>query len=339
MGTDGAHCGLAYRPHIDGLRAIAVLGVLLFHFGAPLRGGFLGVDIFYVISGYLIFKSILGDLNAGSFSFVDFYQRRLRRLFPAFAAVTLVTAAISSAFLFPTQLVSFEKSLIAAATFTTNFYFYGTTSYFSPLATSIPLLHYWSLAVEEQFYLLFPLAVVLLNRFGYRTLLTAIALITLGSLIACEIINRFNPTAAFYLLPFRAFELLIGSLTAVQVPTKHLVRARSLAATAIFLGVILILGAMLLINDTVELPGLFTLVPCLGTAAVIWGGEHAYGSHCVKLLSFRPLVQIGRLSYSLYLVHWPIVVFSKAWGAEIESPVSWCGQWGHRSHLPGSAMK
>jgi peptidoglycan/LPS O-acetylase OafA/YrhL len=119
MGAYGPHRGLAYRPHIDGLRAVAVLGVLLFHFGAPLKGGFVGVDIFYVISGYLIFNSILGDLDAGSFSFVDFYQRRLRRLFPAFAAVTLVVAALSCLFLVPTQLVSFQKSLIAAATLST----------------------------------------------------------------------------------------------------------------------------------------------------------------------------------------------------------------------------
>src|SRR5258708_5673721 len=139
----GKHLGLKYRPHIDGLRAIAVLGVVLFHFGVPVNGGFIGVDIFYVISGFLISKSGLADLSVGSFSVLQFYERRLTRIIPALAVTTLFVAAFSASILLPTQLLDFEKSLIAAVTFTTNFYFYASTGYFSPSATTMPLLHYW----------------------------------------------------------------------------------------------------------------------------------------------------------------------------------------------------
>jgi peptidoglycan/LPS O-acetylase OafA/YrhL len=311
--------GLGYQPHIDGMRAIAVVGVLLLHFGAPISGGFTGVDIFYVISGYLISKSIMTDLAGGSFSFWEFYQRRIRRLFPAFAAVTFIVALVSSFVLLPSQLVAFEKSLIAAATFTSNIYFYGATGYFSPAATTVPLLHYWSLGIEEQFYLVAPLAMVGVYRLKRSWQVACICIATALSLAACIAASHSHPAAAFYLLPFRAFELLLGSLIAFFAGTRKFACTQALADATAALGIVLMIGTMLLIDDSMRYPGTLTLLPCIGAAAVIWAGDRADNAVSLKVLSASPLVFIGKLSYSLYLVHWPIVVFANLLGADVKS--------------------
>ena len=317
--TFPVHTELGYQSHIDGMRAIAVAGVLLLHFGAPVRGGFAGVDIFYVISGYLISKSIMTDLNGGSFSLLEFYQRRIRRLFPAFAAVTFMVSLVSAFVLLPSQLVDFENSLIAAATFTSNIYFYSTTGYFSPAATTIPLLHYWSLGIEEQFYLVAPLTMIGMYRLKQRWQVACICLATGLSLAACIAASHTHPTAAFYLLPFRAFELLLGCLVAFSAGMKKFACTRPVADVTAVAGIALMIGTMLLIDDFMRYPGALTLLPCIGAAAVILAGERTSNSVGLCLLSYSPLVFIGKLSYSLYLVHWPIVVFGNLLGADLKS--------------------
>lgn len=313
MGIDVKHHRLRYRPHIDGLRAIAVMGVLLFHVGLPVQGGFVGVDVFYVISGFLITKSIVSDLAAGSFSLLGFYERRMRRIFPAMAVVMFAAAVVAVPVLLPTQLVGFVRSLIAAATYTTNFYFNRTAGYFAPDATTLPLLHYWSLAVEEQFYLLFPLSMLLLRRLPPRRLFRVLFAAFAVSLVACEIMSYFKPTAAFYLLPFRAFELLTGSLIALPLDSGRISSNGRIVSAAISLGLMLVVGSMALIDETMRFPGLLALAPCGGAALLLWGGERVHDQACLKLLSWRPLVFIGAISYSLYLVHWPVVVFLNAY--------------------------
>lgn len=279
------------------------MGVVLFHFGAWwLPGGFAGVDVFFVISGYVISSSIFRELDAGGFSIVEFYARRARRIVPAFFVVTAATSIASLVILYPDQLVAYAKSALAASLFAGNIYFFWTTSYFAPGGTEIPLLHYWSLGVEEQFYLFFPIAALGIFRFARRWTVAALAVLAVLSLVACEWTVHRYPAAAFYLFPFRAFELLIGCLLAAT-PT---VPKWAQLPTAL-VGVSCVVGAMLLIDESVPFPGLWALVPCLGAAAVIAGGEHNPVS---RMLSLRPFSFIGDISYSLYLVHWPIVTLA-----------------------------
>jgi peptidoglycan/LPS O-acetylase OafA/YrhL len=301
------HRSLTYRPHIDGLRAIAVVGVVLFHFGArTLPGGFIGVDVFFVISGFLISKTLYREISDGEFSLASFYERRARRILPAFYAVSIASAVAALFILLPQGLVSFAKSLIAAALFSSNIFFYATSNYFAPAANEMPLIHYWSLAVEEQFYLLFPLLIVAIFRWSPRHLAVVIAILLLASLGASEAMVRVDPPAAFYLLPFRAFELLIGSLLAL--PGTRFPISQGVAGVSTLVGAALILGGMVAIHEDMRFPGLTALIPCLGAALVIWGSEKTTTSPA-QLLGSTPIAFLGKLSYSLYLVHWPVAVF------------------------------
>jgi peptidoglycan/LPS O-acetylase OafA/YrhL len=295
---------LAYRHHIDGLRAIAVMGVVIFHFTpSALPGGFVGVDVFFVISGFLITKLICTDIAAGRFSFFDFYARRVRRILPAFFSVSIVTAALAYFLLLPPALVQFSQSLLASSLFSANMFFYFTSGYFAPEAHSIPLLHYWSLGVEEQFYALFPLMMFLLRRRQPTVRLAAIVAIFAASLIASQLILRSDPSAAFYLLPFRAFELLTGSLVA-SAPVRL---GRPAGVPAAATGLMTIFASMYFVSETTPFPGFMALAPCLGTAVVLMVGEESPA--LLRLLSVPLLGIIGRTSYSIYLVHWPLVVF------------------------------
>ncbi|MBB4003083.1 peptidoglycan/LPS O-acetylase OafA/YrhL [Aurantimonas endophytica] len=283
--------------------------MVVYHFGAKwLPGGFIGVDVFFVISGFLISKSIYRELDNGTFSIADFYVRRARRIIPAFLAVSLATTILAALILFPNQLVEFAKSLVYSAFFLANAYFYSASDYFAPAAEEIPLLHYWSLGVEEQFYILFPLLAICCYRFSPRLMPAAVLLLGALSLIAAEWMLSVDPAAAFYLLPFRAFEILIGSVLAL--PGFPFSSDRRTAAGAVIAGVSVILGGMVFIDSSVPFPGVTALIPCLGAAAIIWGGERVTTAPA-RMLGSSPMLFWGAISYSLYLVHWPIVVFSK----------------------------
>jgi peptidoglycan/LPS O-acetylase OafA/YrhL len=298
-----------YRPEIDGLRAIAILPVVFFHADIPgFSGGFVGVDVFFVISGYLITAIVARAIAEQNFSFARFYERRVRRIFPALFFV-LVCCTVATLALFPPGLlVNYGKSLAAVALFAGNIFFYHTApgdGYFETGAVVQPLLHCWSLAVEEQFYLLLPIGLVLLHRWAGHYLKLALivaAAISFGLSLWCE------PVAAFYLLPSRAWELLLGSFLAVGVfPALHNRALREIASCA---GIALIAAAVAFVDKDTGYSFPYALAPCLGAALIIHASDA--GPCCVqRVLAIRPLVFIGAISYSLYLWHWPLIFFAK----------------------------
>ena len=302
---------VTYRPDIDGLRALAILPVVLFHLDVSIvSGGFTGVDVFFVISGYLITAVLLRDIEGGAFSLVRFYERRVRRLFPALFAMLAVSSAVAAAVLLPRDLDAYFQSVVATALFVANLLFKKSDGYFEPRAQAEPLLHAWSLAVEEQFYILFPLCLWLLMRVARKWTGWILMLIAVGSLCGAELILRGHGSArtAFYSAPFRAWELLIGSVLALGfVPAVRAAGPRVALAVA---GVLAILYGFVALSPRSVFPGLAALYPCLGAAALI----HAHGSGTTpvsRLLEWRPVVFIGKISYSLYLWHWPLIVFAK----------------------------
>jgi peptidoglycan/LPS O-acetylase OafA/YrhL len=305
-----------YRPEIDGLRALAVLPVLFFHTEIPgFSGGFVGVDIFYVISGYLITSVIAKDVAVGRFSFVSFYDRRIRRIFPALFAVVFFSLLLGALLLVPKDFAAFGKSLIAITFFVSNIFFKragGGQGYFGDDSHSQVLLHTWSLSVEEQFYLFFPTVLLLLARFAKKRTRKYLWLGALVSFVINIWATRYRPHGAFYLLIPRAWELLLGALLAMKAvpPLKRRV-SREIVG---FLGLGLIAWAVSVFTTDTTFPGFAALFPCLGAWLIIYAGEN--GPSSVRtILSFRPLVFIGVISYSLYLWHWPIFVFGKYFAA------------------------
>jgi peptidoglycan/LPS O-acetylase OafA/YrhL len=298
--------GLKYRADIDGLRAIAVLGVLLYHLDPRLvPGGYVGVDVFFVISGFLISKIIYAELQAGDFSIARFYVRRARRILPALLSVLLVTSIISMLLLYPGERVQYAQSAVASILFSANLYFYATLNYFSPAADEIPLLHLWSLGIEEQFYILFPLLALLLTRIRRRVFTGLLVLLFAASLATCVWTLQTNPSSAFYLLPFRAFELLVGSLIAL-VPASW-APSKRLGTAFTWLGLAAIGAAMYGFDKNTPFPGFAALLPCAGAALLIMAQGHGLPG---RVLASRFMVWVGKRSYSLYLVHWPIIVFA-----------------------------
>ncbi|MBB5729222.1 acyltransferase family protein [Sphingomonas prati] len=296
---------IKYRPDIDGLRAVAVGAVLLFHAGfTAFSGGFVGVDVFFVISGYLIGRALFADADAGRLSIARFYERRFRRILPALLVVMLATLVVGTFVLLPSELIGLGKSIVASALFGANFYFHATQNYFGGVPLSKPLLHMWSLAVEEQYYLVWPIVVLLLYRFGlkrWRTPLIVVA-ITL-SLAAAEVMLSYSPKTTFYMLPMRAWELLAGALIATgDLPA---VRRRASAEALSAVGLALILAPIFLYTETIRFPGLSAVPPVLGTALLIHIGQ-SVPSRTHRLLSLPPVLFVGLISYSLYLWHWPI---------------------------------
>jgi peptidoglycan/LPS O-acetylase OafA/YrhL len=294
---------LNYRPDIDGLRTLAVVPVILFHAGATwLPGGFVGVDIFFVISGYLISSIILRESAAGNFSFLRFYERRLRRIIPALLVVLIVTVAVFQVIALPDQAQQTAESGIAALLSVSNFYFWRTSGYFAPAAEFMPLLHTWTLAVEEQFYLLFPLVVLVLLKLRlpikWVFVMGTVAAFALGYWLSLE-----KPSVAYYLLPARAWELAIGAVLAVGVVPA--VRGALMREFLPAFGIGLIVFSMFYIRSDMLFPGWVALMPCLGTAMVIHAGGQSWVAQ--KVLAARPVVFVGLLSYSLYLWHWPVL--------------------------------
>jgi peptidoglycan/LPS O-acetylase OafA/YrhL len=299
---------LKYRKDIDGLRALAVMSVVFYHIGLPLPGGFVGVDIFYTISGFLIGSIILRQTSDGIFTFAGFYERRIRRIFPALLVMLLVSLILAYKYLLPIELVSFSKSLAAACFSISNIFFWLQSGYFDAPASETPLLHTWSLAIEEQFYVFLPILLVLLHRFAPRRINLAICLFTAVSLLI-SIYGAYRfPSASFYLLHTREWELLLGTILALEgIPKLRSPLARHVAGVV---GVTLISAALLLYHNWTPFPGLAAVPPCLGTALIIAAGES--GENVIgRMLSLKPVVFIGLISYSLYLWHWPVIVFYK----------------------------
>src|SRR5580704_1090978 len=298
---------LTYRPDIDGLRAVAVLLVVAFHTGiGKFRGGFVGVDVFFVISGFLISSVILAEISAGHFSIAAFYERRIRRIFPALVVMMFVTSFLAAKYFLPSELTDYAKSLLAATFSVSNFYFWRQSGYFDAPAALKPLLHTWSLAVEEQFYIVFPLFLVLIRKLFPERLRTAVVLFALASFVVSAYGAFYAPVSTFYMLHTRAWELLLGTIISLNILPD--IKSPLWRNVATIVGLGLIVAAGVFYTSTTPFPGIAALAPCVGSALIISTGRS--GSSVVgRALSLKPVVFIGLISYSLYLWHWPIIVF------------------------------
>lgn len=298
------------RRDIDGLRALAVIPVVLFHFGFnTFSGGFVGVDVFFVISGFLITSILFREISAQRFSFVDFWARRARRIIPALSVVLLATLALGWLLLTAKDFSELGRTVRYQSLFISNILFMREDGYFQPASDLKPLLHTWSLAVEEQYYIFFPLLMVVLMRYlrQWRWMLFAILLVSFGLNIA-YIDSR--PDFTFFSLPTRAWELLCGAMLAVTPAPKKAIRPWVYQLVGLA-GLAAVLLAVFTFDKTTVFPGWAALLPVLGTTALIWSG--AQGSTWVgRALSLRPMVCVGLLSYSLYLWHWPVYVYANA---------------------------
>ena len=303
---------IKYRRDIDGLRAVAVVPVLLFHLGFSfLSGGFVGVDVFFVISGYLIGRTINQEIKSGTFSILNFYNRRFRRILPALFFMSAVIWIAITAWFLPDSAAQNGAGMLAATLSVSNILFWRTISYFTN-GENQAFLHTWSLGVEEQFYLFFPLFMVFtyaVSRIARRDLLLPLTVDTAAiSLALCVILKQTRVSFAFYMLPTRTWELLLGVLVSLD-PIHHLAirwRREAVATT----GLLLIVLSMVLIDQHTPFPGIAALAPCLGGALLIAAG--ACGATTVgRLLESRPMVFIGLISYSLYLWHWPLIIVAR----------------------------
>ncbi|HUP88519.1 MAG TPA: acyltransferase [Longimicrobiales bacterium] len=300
---------MRYRREIDGLRALAVLPVMLFHAGFPtFSGGFVGVDVFFVVSGYLITTIILADLERGAFSLIHFYERRARRILPVLFLVVIACIPPAWLWLPPSELTSFSKSIVAVPLFVSNFFFWKDGGYFQTAAELKPLLHTWSLAVEEQYYVFFPMFMLIAWRYGRRFVLWSLLIIALISLAAAELGAVWRPVANFFLLPTRAWELAVGALVAFHLAKSPLhsptLKLRQVLA---ILGFVLLLVSIFAYTDATPFPSVYGLLPTLGTALIIlYASSETYVG---RLLSVPILVGVGLISYSAYLWHQPILAF------------------------------
>lgn len=311
---------IRYRPEVDGLRALAVIPVILFHAGFELfSGGFVGVDIFFVISGYLITTILLVEKSAGRFSIVGFYERRARRILPALFFVILACLPFAWLWMTPDELREFSQSIVAVTVFASNVLFWKSSGYFDASAEEKPLLHTWSLGVEEQYYLLFPLFLILTWRLGRKNQAWLILSMATISLALCEWAWRNHPMANFYLAPTRAWELLIGSLLAFAAFDRPLYQrvTERLADALSFFGMLLVFWSIFYFDKTTPFPSLFALAPILGTALIL--GFSGAKTIAAKLLSTKWVVAIGLISYSAYLWHQPLFAFARLRSTESPS--------------------
>jgi peptidoglycan/LPS O-acetylase OafA/YrhL len=301
---------MEYRPEIDGLRGLAVLSVILFHAGfGVLTGGYVGVDIFFVISGYLITSIIINDIRSDSFSLAEFYERRARRILPALIAVTTTCIPIAWLLLNPTDLQGFGRSLIAVSSFSSNFLFWTETGYFAGSSELKPLIHTWSLSVEEQFYILFPLCFLILRPVGIAGINILLLVVFILSLILAQLATSHFPSANFYLLPTRAWELLAGSLLAFYMSRNARLRDLLLNQCFGLLGLVLILYSMIFFSKSTPFPSFYALIPVMGAVLIIFFAVP--GTLVYQVLSQRAARGLGLISYSAYLWHQPVFAFSK----------------------------
>jgi peptidoglycan/LPS O-acetylase OafA/YrhL len=298
----------SYRPDIDGLRAIAVLGVVLYHAGVPsVRGGFSGVDIFFAISGYLIGGHIFSEISSGTFSFMRFYKRRAKRILPAFFVVIAFTFVAAMFILSPFEAYIYAKSAVASLLSISNIYFGVNANYFQTANELKPLLMTWSLGIEEQFYVMIPVSMVVLARIRYNFILPSLLTVcALSFLFACSYL-RSSPSMAFYSLPARAWELGVGvALAVAELRWKRTLFYRPWPQVAGIVGLVLMLAPMSLLTPATPFPGTFALPSVLGTIMVL-ASPSSWVSQ--TFLSIPPLAFIGRVSYSWYLWHWPLLAF------------------------------
>lgn len=307
-----------YRPDIDGLRAIAVLSVVVFHaFPSLLHGGFVGVDIFFVISGYLISKHIREDLRAGTFSIKRFYARRVRRIFPALSVILLACLAMGWAILTPGEYEQLGKHVVAGAIFVSNLVFWKEAGYFDNAADTKPLLHLWSLGIEEQFYIVWPLILAFFWR--YTRHLSWIFLGILGASLAYSMAVVSQDVVADFYSPFTRFwELALGAGLVFLIAHKPSLKGVNYS-TLSWLGLILILSAVILVKQHYAFPGAWALLPTVGAACMIYAGEKAWLNR--QVLSHRLVVWVGLISYPLYLWHWPLLSFARIMESETPSAI------------------
>ena len=311
---------MKYRADIDGLRALAIIPVLLYHIGVPgFGGGFVGVDVFLVISGYLICGMIDADIRNGTFSLGNFYKRRILRILPALLVMLLVTSVLTCVIFLPVELQDYSRSLAAAIASVANIYFAQTAGYFEAPAETKPLLHTWSLGVEEQFYFIVPLLMLIVVRLLPRGSKWLFAIgVGLSLAAALAVIHR-NESFVFYLAPFRAWELGLGALLSIGFIRPP--QARMLREACGAIGLVLVVGAILFGSPSAPLL-LMTSLASVGATLVIASSERGV-SLVGRLLSLQPIVFIGLISYSLYLWHWPLTVFQRTDALlSVESPTA-----------------
>jgi peptidoglycan/LPS O-acetylase OafA/YrhL len=297
---------LKYRAEIDGLRALAVVPVILFHARFELfSGGFVGVDVFFVISGYLITTILIEDIENKRFSIVNFYERRARRIFPALFFVMLCCMPFAWMWMLPSQLKEFSHSLVAVSLFVSNFLFSRESGYFATAAEEKPLLHTWSLAVEEQYYILFPLFLFLAWRFGKNRVFWLIVVLTSISFALSEWGWRHRPIENFYLAPTRAWELFAGSIAAFIVQKRGVGSNNTLA----LVGLGSIVFAIFFYDESTPFPGVYALAPVLGVVLLVLYADKE--TFVAKFLSTKLFVGVGLISYSAYLWHQPLLAFAR----------------------------
>ena len=302
---------MTYRPEIDGLRAFAVLPVIFFHAGFEIfSGGFVGVDVFFVISGYLITSIILADIQKGAFSIVHFYERRMRRILPALFLIVAVSIPVALLYLVQDDLKDFFQSITAVSVFSSNILFWLESGYFETAAELKPLLHTWSLAVEEQFYLLFPLFLIITWRLGKKWVVGLLSLVFITSLAAAQWGSQNMPEATFYLLPTRGWELCIGAFIAFYFAKKDRVVPNVwLSQSASLLGLLMIAYAVFAFDKNTPFPSLYALVPTVGAALIIVFATQT--TLAGKLLGSKIFVGAGLISYSAYLWHYVLFAFAR----------------------------
>jgi peptidoglycan/LPS O-acetylase OafA/YrhL len=291
-----------YRTEIDGLRTLAVLPVVFFHSGIPgFSGGFVGVDIFFVISGYLITGILFREAQSGQYSIFKFYERRIRRIFPALFTMLAATVLAGLFILLPGELTELGRELAATTFFTSNVLFWLDNGYFDAASETKPLLHTWSLAVEEQFYIFWPILLALITKWRINMLLPLVSVIAVLSFVLSVLLLQHKPELTFYLLPTRAWELAIGGIIAIA--PRFAGRGREPIA---LLGVAAIMFPICVYTSSTPFPGVAALLPCLGAAGILFAAE---GTVTARALSLAPMRGIGLISYSLYLWHWPVLVY------------------------------
>jgi peptidoglycan/LPS O-acetylase OafA/YrhL len=303
---------MVYRKEIDGLRAVAILPVIWLHSGLPyISGGFIGVDVFFVISGFLITTILMNESENGNFSLLQFYERRARRILPALVVVIIITSIfVPFISVHPKYISDFGDSVLSTVFFVSNIYFWITSGYFGSASELSPMLHTWSLAVEEQYYIFFPLLIMLIFPFGRKVIIATLCLISICSLLIAEWGAVNSPNGNFYLLPSRAWELMAGALAAIFYLNASIIKIRSKFSPSLStIGFSLILYAYFLFTSTTLHPTSITLLPVLGTVMVLLFASQS--NYVGRILSFKLLNFIGLISYSLYLWHQPVLALMK----------------------------